>query len=356
MTALTGRAMLFAACLIGALVAPRVQAGSLNPPLQAVANNHQLSEEYAPGDVYMGIRLLGAVRLAPVEPEGLPMVELSALAFDEDENILYALSDRGRIYHLRPRFENTLLKEISVLAVYKLRDAQGKPLRGRKADSEGMIALHERNTVAGDTELVISFERKHRILRFSPQGRYLGSFKLPTRLAEMSHYRSANQGLESITFDPRFGLLVAPERPFKNSPSGEVEIFALERPGQSWRYSLAEEPHAALVAMEMLDDGSILTLERAHGEFFVPFITTIRRIPALVPGRGQIAPVATVARLSTSQGWNLDNFEGLTRHTGRRFFMVSDDNGMIYQSTLLSYFEVLEYELLQRTQPSSSLE
>jgi hypothetical protein len=34
-------------------------------------------------------------------------------------------------------------------------------------------------------------------------------------------------------------------------------------------------------------------------------------------------------------------FEGLTRHRGQRFFMVSDDNRRTLQSTLLVYFELL---------------
>jgi len=356
MTAWPRRAGVLAACLLGGLFVPQAPGDTLSTPLDAVANIHQLSDEYAPGDVYMGIRLLGTLKLAPVEPDNLPMAGLSGLAFDEDENILYALSDLGRIYHLRPRFENAMLKELSVLAVYRLRDAQGKPLKGRQADSEGLTALNERNTVTGDTELVISFERMHRILRFNPQGKYLGSIKLPPRLAEKNHYRSANQGLESITFDPRLGLLTATERPLKDAPAGSVDIFALSRPGQYWRYPLAPEPNAALVAMEALADGSILTLERAHGAFFVPFITTLKHIHSLGPGRGETVSVETVARLSTSQGWDLDNFEGLTRHTGNRFFMISDDNGVIYQSTLLSYFEVLEHDPLQRSRPPSALE
>jgi hypothetical protein len=51
--------------------------------------------------------------------------------------------------------------------------------------------------------------------------------------------------------------------------------------------------------------------------------------------------VENVAVFDTSDGWLLDNFEGLTRHRSRRFFMVSDDNTSPLQSTLLVYFELL---------------
>jgi len=49
-----------------------------------------------------------------------------------------------------------------------------------------------------------------------------------------------------------------------------------------------------------------------------------------------------VAPLDSYQGLHLDNFEGLTRHHGNRFFMVSDDNDVFVQRTLLVYFELLD--------------
>ncbi len=337
------------------LFMPWAQADRLPTPMQAVASGYQLSDEFKPGDVYMGIRLLGSLKLAPVEPQGLPMMGLSGLAFDEDENTLYALSDQGRIYHLRPYFENTLLKDVSVLGVYHLRNKKGQPLKGRKADSEGMLALNARNMIRGDTELVITFERKHRILRFSTEGHRLEKMKLPPKLADKQRYRSANKGIESVVLHPRYGFLAAPEKALKGASAKVVDIVALDQPNVFWRYPLAAEPSPALVGMELLTDGALLTLERAHGSFYIPFITTIRRIPTLPPNQHEIATIETVARMSTSQGWNIDNFEGLARHNGNRFFMISDDNGMIYQSTLLSYFEVLEHDQLQGSKSASGL-
>jgi len=45
--------------------------------------------------------------------------------------------------------------------------------------------------------------------------------------------------------------------------------------------------------------------------------------------------------LDNTKGWLLDNFEGLTQHQGRYFFMVSDNNDNRLQRTLLTYFEIL---------------
>jgi len=44
-------------------------------------------------------------------------------------------------------------------------------------------------------------------------------------------------------------------------------------------------------------------------------------------------PVAaeTLATLDLSDGLAIDNFEGLARHRGNRYFMVSDDNDLFVQ-------------------------
>jgi hypothetical protein len=49
-----------------------------------------------------------------------------------------------------------------------------------------------------------------------------------------------------------------------------------------------------------------------------------------------------VTTLDSDQDLHIDNFEGLARHRGNRFFMVSDDNGVFIQRTLLLYFELVE--------------
>ncbi|HXK56793.1 MAG TPA: hypothetical protein PLZ16_09115, partial [Gammaproteobacteria bacterium] len=58
----------------------------------------QLSTQFAAGDRYMGIKLLGALTLRG-RPE---LAELSDLAWDEDEEILYGVTDRGVLLHLQP--------------------------------------------------------------------------------------------------------------------------------------------------------------------------------------------------------------------------------------------------------------
>ena len=316
-----------------------------------VATPYPFSREHQPGDVYMGVRLLGVLKLDPVVVDGLAIEALSALAWDEDEAILYALSDRGALFHFLLHFdEQGLLSDARALHAYRLRDVQGRPLQGRWADSEGMVARNADNGVYGDTELAVSFERVPRVLRFTPQGEAVGAVALPSRLRTATNYRSANRMLESLAWHPQHGLLSAPEQPFRDVSDGHLELHALGS-RRYWRYPLAAEPNAALTALEVLPDGSVLALERAYGVFFVPIITTLRRVPSLPQHDGALLQVETVARFSTGQGWALDNFEGLTRQRGQRILIVSDDNTHALQSTLLAAFELIDTDTSEQATP-----
>jgi hypothetical protein len=52
--------------------------------------------------------------------------------------------------------------------------------------------------------------------------------------------------------------------------------------------------------------------------------------------------VETLVNLDTGKGFQIDNFEGIARHQGKRFFLISDNNDFFLQRTLLLYFELLE--------------
>ena len=125
--------------------------------------------------------------------------------------------------------------------------------------------------------------------------------------------------------------LSIPQKPLKID--GGFRIHALD--GGSWPYSVANETGNVVVAMEALPDGRVIVMERAWHSIWYPLVITLKE--AEFEGDEGISQ-RTLARLSSSDGWMLDNFEGLTRHRDNRFFIVSDDNGESYQRTLLFYF------------------
>lgn len=292
------------------------------------------------GETYQGVRLLGALRFNRAAIDGLPLCGLSGLAWDEDEELLYVLSDQGDLFHLQPTFdERGYLVGARGIAGYDLRDAARNPIRSLFSDSEGLAIRNGDNHIKGDTELLISFEVKPRVVRYSPTGQWRGEIPLPNTLRNPYNYRNGNEALEAVTIDQRWGIITGSETPLRNDPPELIRIFTTD--GRFWLYPLGHAPGSALVAMEALPDGSLLTLERAFVLPLQPFSISLRR--TTLPDPKKIIPlsVSDIATFQSDQGWNLDNFEGLTRYRDNRFFMVSDDNCSILQTTLLVYFELL---------------
>ncbi len=299
-----------------------------------------LNDRVAPGDTYGDIRLLGALRLMDAEIDDLPLCGLSGLAWDEDEDLLYAVSDQGTLFHLQPAFdEQGYLTGARAVAAHPLRNATGKPVRPPFDDAEGLTIRRGDNGIQGDTELLISFEMKPRVIRHDTSGQWRGEEPLPATLRNPRNYREPNQALEAVTLDPRWGVLTGSETPLRNDPADLIRIFTGD--GRFWLYPLGSAPGSALVAMEALPDGSLLTLERAFVSPLRPFAISLRRTRLPAPGKAARLRVADVAVFNSDQGWLLDNFEGLTRQRERRFFMISDDNCRALQTTLLVYFELL---------------
>lgn len=292
------------------------------------------------GGEYMRVRLRGTLELSRVVVDGLPLAELSGLAWDDDDGVLHAVSDRGYLLRLVPVIVGGRLTSVRALRARPLRDAAGRPLRGRLADAEGLAILGGRNGRVGDATLLVSFEQQPRVVEYRPDGTPLRTLPLPPGLAAVERYASGNLALESLTVHPREGVLVAPERPLRGADPRRIPITALD--GRRWRYPLSERHANSLVELEALPDGSVLALERSFSLAFGHRVTALRRIAALpeAPGSAPLA-VEDLAVLDSADGWNLDNFEGLARHHGMRFFLVSDDNGLPWEKTLLVYLEIL---------------
>lgn len=298
-----------------------------------------LADQFGPGDTHAGIRWLGALRLPSAEFNGLKLCGLSDLAWDEDAGLLYAISDIGGLFHLRPEFDSRgILTGLRVVAAYPLLDASGQPVRPPFDDAEGLTIHNGDNRTPGDTELLVSFEIRPRVVRYSPTGQWRGEEPLPALLSDLRNYHDTNQALEAVTIDPRWGVLTGTEAPLRDDPAGQIRLFTSD--GRFWRYPLGSAPGSALVAMEALPDGGLLTLERAFVAPLRPLIISLRRTELPSVGGETPLPVTDVAVLDSSQGWLLDNFEGLTRYRDRRFFMISDDNCSAWQATLLVHFEL----------------
>ncbi len=285
------------------------------------------------------LRALGMLELPDVTVDGLRLSQLSGLAWDDDDGILYAISDKGALFHLRPIIRDGRLTGLQLLKALPLREADGKPLKGRRADSEGLDILKGRNGRKGDAELVVSFERFPRVVRYRPDGTVIGEYPLPAPLNDRTSYRDNNKMLESVCVDEKLGALTVPEDPLVKERAGHNRIFRVA--GGSWLIPTTGQFRPS--AIECLGNGRVLILERDFGRLLGRAVALRLATLAGDDSAESVAAVETVALMDTAQGYQIDNFEGLTRHQGNRFFMVSDNNDLFVQRTLLLYFELIEH-------------
>jgi len=306
----------------------------LPPPVPAaerIGYPLQLSNHVSSGDQFMQIRLLGAIALSGHKE----LAELSDLAWDEDEGILYGVTDRGRLLHLRPLLDNGRLIDAELLQDFHLLDKKGKKLKKFYEDAEGLALERAHNGIRGDSLLAVSFEGDNRVDLYSPEGVFQRSLQLPKELRDPRFYKGNNKGLEALARHPQFGYLTAPERAGRGR---DIQIFS--ESGMSWFYP-SFEATGALVAMDVLEDGTLIILERAYISIFKPLVITLSSAKPTQENQNSVLQTRQLARFDTAQGWLVQNFEGLAHHRGRRFFMVSDDGGESFLQTQLLYFEIL---------------
>jgi hypothetical protein len=314
--------------------------GYAGTPTELETRSVALSENIKVGDRIGRIRFLGMLQLPNPTMDGMRFSQLSGLAWDDDDDILYAISDKGFLFHLQPVFENGVLTGLKLLKALHLRETgSNKPLKGTRADSEGLDILKGRNGHKGDAELIIGFERFPRIVRYRPDGDAIGEYPLPAPLNDARMYQDSNKMLESVCADSKLGILTVPEAPLKGERQGITHIFSLD--GRSWVYSLPVGNRIS--ALECLGNNRVMALE-SNFSGILGRLQVFLKLATLSPDGSSTepVPVETAVALDSGKGHRIDNFEGLARHRGNRFFIVSDDNDLFIQRSLLMYFELLD--------------
>ncbi len=298
-----------------------------------------LSQKIKTGDRIGGMRFLGMLELPDIKLDGMRLSQLSALAWDDDDEILYALSDKGSLFHLQPIFEGDILAGVKLLRAVPLRElGSDKPLRGWRIDSEGLDIANGRNGRRHDAELSIGLERVPQIMRYRPDGYALGRYALPAPINEAGSFRDPNKMLEAVCIDSALGVLTMPEVPLKNEREGYNRIFSIA--GASWLYPAV--PGDRITAMECLSQREVLVLQQNYQNPFGRVVVMLKRVRLPSAPTAESLNPETIVALDSRDEYQIDNFEGLARHRGRRFFMVSDNNDLFVQRTLLMYFELLD--------------
>lgn len=280
---------------------------------------------------FMGLKILDQKALQFTSINNIKFSEISDIAYDKKSNFLYLLSDEGKLFTFNAKFTEKI-ESLTALSAVNLRKRNGDAFKAWRRDSEGMT-LDDRG------RLLISFEERAKIAWFHKNskkyGRMIKSYTLPKKLRGTKNYRSKNKSLEALAWHAQYGILTASEWPLKSEHKKRQTIYALN--GKEWSFKAEPEAKSAVTAIEVMDDGNLLILERSYTGLMNPFVITLKKVYL---GNKKMCKTKVLAKMSSHKGWDIDNFEGLARVGKGRYIVVSDNNDNFFQQTLLIYFEV----------------
>ena len=281
------------------------------------------------------IRILDQKALDYQNIDGQKFSEISDIAYLPSKEKLFMISDEGILFVFHAKFGEKI-EVLEPLKAVTLTKRGGKPFKKWRKDSEGL-------TLDGKGRLLVSFEGKAKIGWFhknSPKiGQRIRKYRIPSVLRDPDNYRSKNKSLEALAWHPKYGILTVTEWPLKRDHKKRQTVYALN--GKRWHFKAEPEARSAVSAIEVMDDGNLLVLERSYTGLMDPFVVTLKKV-YLDRCRHGWCHSEVLLKMNSHQGWDVDNFEGLAKVGKRRYVMVSDDNDNFFQRTLLIYFEVTE--------------
>lgn len=263
------------------------------------------------------------ITLPLTAPNGMKIKELSALAWDENEKLLYALSDKGKVFQFDFSMKKDEASKIEIKYAADLSN-DGKTLG---LNAEGLALLHGNTGRAGGTELVVVGEGNHYFNHFTSQGVLKQKFPVPAPLDNLANYMYAHRGLEAVGMHPQHGALTAPESPLKNAPIDMHTIYGAQRTWLFPRYS----KKSRLKEMAVLPNGNLVVLERTRDYDTMLFIASLRYVDLNSCSVNAICKVENKAILPASS----DNYEGLAYLGDNHFLLVSDNGKQKENSTLV---------------------
>lgn len=263
-------------------------------------------------DLAPGVSYAGGVAIRGANLHGL-----SDLKLDGDH--AWAVSDFGNLIRFTIRLDaRGRLVGAGDATLRQLVGEDGQVLRPKSAaDAEGLVLLNG--------SIAISFERNDRIWSYGPNGA-----RLPTPLRHPDVPFDRNEGMEGLAAAPDGGWLVLGEaggawvchpaacRALPNAPTTITDGYKF-------------------TSADVDPNGGWFILQRRYA----PPLDFRARVRRMAPD-GTLGPVLIGLRAPAS----VDNFEGLAAKStapGRtRLYILSDDNAIALEQTLLLAFDVVD--------------
>ncbi|QBF29815.1 esterase-like activity of phytase family protein [Thalassococcus sp. S3] len=249
---------------------------------------------------------------------------LSALSVRDNGTRVVAITDSARLIEARLTRQGGTLSGVTLDTSRALLNTSGWPIKGDYADAEGLA-------IAPDGTMFVSFENKHRVLRYA-------NGPIAERLPAHQNFDlfRLNGSLEALAIAEDGTLFTLPERPLSGRSGFPVYAFD----GVAWRRAFSLPPRNGFLAVgaDFGPDGAFYLLERRITP--LGFQSRVRRWHI-----GADGPTDETVILRSRPGLH-GNLEGLSvwRDTAGhlRLTLVADDNFWRMLQT-----EIVEYVITE---------
>jgi hypothetical protein len=267
-------------------------------------------------------QILDKIELPSASPGGGGISELSGLAWDEDEKLLYAVSDAGYLISMRIVIDRGRITKAEPVSVVPIEEFVGSLTRltWSLSDAEALLLRNANNGIHGDTEMTVALEDGPALARFDSRGKFLAEIKLPNPLNDPSAYANSNKRLESVSEIPGHGIFTVPEVPLLGEEQGVHTIYAVD--GASWRFAAEQTADSSVKDIALLPDGRQLILERTRDAAEKTTRSHLRLLDLKNCAPGGVCDVTDITP-SDSEAMKED-FEGLARISEDQYLLVTD--------------------------------
>lgn len=252
----------------------------------------------------------------------------SALGISTDGKRLLSLSDQGLSLSAHLTYDaNGNLVGLTDADIGVLADLDGTPLAGKRwTDAESM-------SPGVNGEIIVAFERDHRIWRYDPGVTVPKVLRPPAELLTMP----PNAGIEALTLLDDGRLLAISE----GSPREPVSVAWVSRAGGWDVLTYATDDSYRPSGAATLAGGDVIVLER----YYTPRLGVRVRLRQVKSDHIEAgAEIAGELLATLTPPINVDNFEGIEARVGNNgeqlIYLISDDNFNNEQRTLLMMFEL----------------
>lgn len=264
-------------------------------------------------------QVLAVIELPAVEVDGLKVREISALAWSPEDGMLYAASDKGRLFRYQlqweagrlggamPRGATALLsprerRPMNIEALSWQRPKPGQPAR--------LLLAAESDTNAWSIDLPL--RAAHTMQPLAWPAAVAAALAAPGR-----------HGVEAAEWHPAHGLLAATQRPLASaSAAAAIQHVIHAADGAKWRLVAAGQ-QSDIKAIERIGDQRLLVLERIRGGVEDERRFVLRDLALSACVNAPCNPSAL--NLTSAMLDGRDNFEGMACPDDSNCLLVSDD-------------------------------